>query len=71
VLKLCLRWLALACLVRCCKHAPKAILYYRDGVADSQFESVITKELVAIRDAIRQLRKDHPDWWKVSEQDSS
>jgi hypothetical protein len=40
-------------------------MYYRDGVADSQFESVITKELVEIREAIRDLKKDHPDWWPV------
>lgn len=48
-----------------CKWAPKAIMYYRDGVADSQFESVITKELVEIREAIRDLKKEHPDWWPV------
>jgi hypothetical protein len=40
-------------------------MYYRDGVADSQFETVITKELVEIREAIRDLKRDHPDWWPV------
>ncbi|KAH5540707.1 hypothetical protein HBI27_098380 [Parastagonospora nodorum] len=39
------------------KH-PKNILYYRDGVGDSQFEEVRNKELVDIRDGYDQFVKE-------------
>ena len=35
-------------------HMPKHLLVYRDGVADSQFEGVLEKELTCIQDAILQ-----------------
>jgi eukaryotic translation initiation factor 2C len=51
------------------KH-PKNILYYRDGVGDSQFEEVRNKELVDIRDGYDQFVKEVRKAFGGDEEDS-
>ena len=40
--------------------APKRIIFYRDGVSESQFIQVLEKELPLIRTACRKLCKQQP-----------
>ena len=41
------------------KQKPKAILMYRDGVAESQFKEVLRYELNAIKEACASLELDY------------
>ncbi|KAF7267279.1 hypothetical protein GWI33_019470 [Rhynchophorus ferrugineus] len=37
---------------------PEAIVFFRDGVSEGQFEEVVTKEVAAIRGACKQIQKE-------------
>ncbi|XP_076257754.1 protein argonaute-2-like isoform X5 [Rhynchophorus ferrugineus] len=37
---------------------PEAIVFFRDGVSEGQFEEVVTKEVAAIRGACKQMQKE-------------
>jgi hypothetical protein len=39
------------------RRFPKNVLYYRDGVSDTQYDEVITKELSTIKNAFIEVAK--------------
>jgi eukaryotic translation initiation factor 2C len=46
--------------VKANKRLPDSILFFRDGVSESQFDKVLNKELVSLKEAVAQFKNYNP-----------